>query len=184
MAEVTSVPSKGPSYSYVVAGAEIKCSCGKFNRTLKMPLSHGVYLNNDQAKMNVMDCKPIENIMSFKVCTNPANPNELDIEELAEDGLGKNLGMLLGGIAESILLSPLGEASRLLLKAAGIDLKKCVPVPMKWINGKEDTLVDNYPALISTSKSKCIYGGEITIVKDGQKEKITLIGEVGLRGNY
>lgn len=45
----------------------------------------------------------------------------------------------------------------------------CKPkITMKWINGKEDMLVENQPALINICKNKCAYEGEITIVEDGQ----------------
>lgn len=46
----------------------------------------------------------------------------------------------------------------------------CVPnTPFPWMNGKNDVLLKGEPALISTSKLKCIYGGTITITFDGQE---------------
>lgn len=46
----------------------------------------------------------------------------------------------------------------------------CVPnTPFPWMGGKNDVLLKGYPALISTSKLKCIYGGTITISFDGQE---------------
>lgn len=45
----------------------------------------------------------------------------------------------------------------------------CVPnTPFPWMGGKNDVMLKGYPALISTSKLKCIYGGTITITFDGQ----------------
>ncbi|NLW46136.1 MAG: DUF4280 domain-containing protein [Firmicutes bacterium] len=52
-------------------------------------------------------------------------------------------------------------------------LKKmpCIPnVTMPWIFGKEDMLVDGAPALLDCSKHVCIWGGKISIEKDGQRE--------------
>lgn len=46
----------------------------------------------------------------------------------------------------------------------------CVPnTPFPWMNGKNDVLLKGNPALISTSKLKCVYGGTITITFDGQE---------------
>lgn len=45
----------------------------------------------------------------------------------------------------------------------------CVPnTPFPWMGGKNDVMLKGDPALISTSKLKCIYGGTITITFDGQ----------------
>lgn len=45
----------------------------------------------------------------------------------------------------------------------------CVPnTPFPWMGGKNDVLLKGDPALISTSKLKCVYGGTITITFDGQ----------------
>jgi hypothetical protein len=47
----------------------------------------------------------------------------------------------------------------------------CIPnVTIPWINGKEDMLADEAPALLDCSKNMCIWGGKISIVKDGQSE--------------
>lgn len=45
----------------------------------------------------------------------------------------------------------------------------CVPnTPFPWMGGKNDVLLQNQPALLKSSKCKCIYGGTITITFDGQ----------------
>lgn len=47
--------------------------------------------------------------------------------------------------------------------------ESCKPIlNMPWINGKEDTLVENAPALLDKSTLKCIYDGTISIIDDGQ----------------
>ena len=46
----------------------------------------------------------------------------------------------------------------------------CVPGTLyPWMEGKMDVLVMNQPALLKSSTLKCIYGGTISIVFDGQK---------------
>lgn len=46
----------------------------------------------------------------------------------------------------------------------------CIPnTPFPWIDGKNDVLLKGNPALLSTSKLRCAYGGTITITFDGQE---------------
>ncbi len=53
----------------------------------------------------------------------------------------------------------------------------CVPGTMSaWINGKNDYIIKGKSALLKSSYCKCIYGGVITIIDDGQVEQ----GEVNL----
>lgn len=50
-------------------------------------------------------------------------------------------------------------------------LKKmpCMPVVTSpWIGGKEDTYIDNSPALVNKSTNMCVWSGRITITDDGQ----------------
>lgn len=45
----------------------------------------------------------------------------------------------------------------------------CVPnTPFPWIGGKSDVLLKGQPALLKSSKCKCVWGGTITITFDGQ----------------
>lgn len=51
-------------------------------------------------------------------------------------------------------------------------LKKmpCNPATvLQWINGKEDFLIENYPALLTISTTTCMWCGVISIVDDGQQ---------------
>lgn len=46
----------------------------------------------------------------------------------------------------------------------------CTPVvTMPWINGKDDQLVENFPALINQSINMCLYCGTIKVEDDGQE---------------
>lgn len=46
----------------------------------------------------------------------------------------------------------------------------CTPViTMPWINGKDDQLIENHPALISQSINMCMYCGTIKVEDDGQE---------------
>ena len=45
----------------------------------------------------------------------------------------------------------------------------CVPnTPFPWMGGKNDVILQGQPALLKSSKCKCIWGGTITITFDGQ----------------
>lgn len=52
----------------------------------------------------------------------------------------------------------------------GLQKMPCVPViTMPWIGGKEDTLIENFPALLNTCTNMCTWAGKITIEDDGQE---------------
>lgn len=45
----------------------------------------------------------------------------------------------------------------------------CTPmITMPWINGKDDQLIEKFPALINKSTNMCIYCGTIRVEDDGQ----------------
>lgn len=47
----------------------------------------------------------------------------------------------------------------------------CVPnTPFPWLGGKTDVILKGQPALLKSSKCKCVWGGTITITHDGQSE--------------
>ncbi|MCE5286144.1 MAG: DUF4280 domain-containing protein [Pelosinus sp.] len=45
----------------------------------------------------------------------------------------------------------------------------CVPETAPWVDGKDDVLVEEQPALLSKSTTSCAVGGKIRIVEDGQE---------------
>lgn len=46
----------------------------------------------------------------------------------------------------------------------------CTPVvTMPWINGKDDQLIENFPALTNQSINMCLYSGTIKVDDDGQE---------------
>lgn len=71
--DIRIVESTGEQKSYVVAGAILSCSKGDKPNRLKMPFSHGVYIQN-KAQMNIKDHVPNENIFPFGKCCSMQNP--------------------------------------------------------------------------------------------------------------
>lgn len=53
--------------SYVVQGAELKCSLGMTTSKLQLPIGHGVFIR-DKKQANVGDFKPLYNILPFGSC--------------------------------------------------------------------------------------------------------------------
>jgi Domain of unknown function (DUF4280) len=154
--EVEKVPSEEPKNTYVVAGAYLKCSCCDTYSVLTAPLSHGVYIK-DKAQMNIMDFKPIANIKTFGMCKSIKNPSVA-----AATAISCGMQVLVPGLAliKLILGKDMGPVQPM----------PCQPVITKqWEDGKKDKLVENQPALLNISKNSCAYGGEITIVDDGQE---------------
>jgi hypothetical protein len=65
--------SIGAGDSYVVMGAMTECTWGSMDSRLILPLSHGVYIKG-RAQLNIMDFKPIMNILPFGMCSSLLNP--------------------------------------------------------------------------------------------------------------
>jgi hypothetical protein len=59
--------------SYVVRGAQMRCSLGSMPSRLNLPKCHGVYLK-DKPQINIMDHKPFYNIRSFETCKGRKGP--------------------------------------------------------------------------------------------------------------
>lgn len=58
---------------HVCTGAILQCSCGAAPSPLLVPPTNRM-LSGKVAAANIMDHKPLLNIMPFAVCTSPANP--------------------------------------------------------------------------------------------------------------
>ena len=135
----------GDEYPYIVAGAKIFCDKGTHFRRLDLPKSHGACIR-DLAMTNEDDCKHPENIPIFGVCLSSVNPNE----EVQYTGSG----------SEDLL--PFENVSFPIIG------KRCCPEIDKWLNAKDDVLVDGKPALTAKCTMVCCHGGIIGFVDDGQ----------------
>jgi len=133
-------------YPYIVAGAKIFCDHGTHLRRLDLPVSHGVYIR-DLAMTNEDDCQHPENIPIFGVCLSSANPHEQM--------------QYTGSDSEDFLYSD----QDIVFPLIG---KKCYPELGKWLNAKEDVLVDDKPALTARCTMVCRNGGIIGFATDGQ----------------
>lgn len=61
----------------------------------------------------------------------------------------------------------------------------CVPnTPFLWTGGKNDVILKGHPALLKSSKCKCVYGGTITILSDGQNAADTNYVEKSLKEQF
>jgi hypothetical protein len=131
---------------YVVAGAKMFCNKGSHFRRLDLPRCHGVYLR-EKAATNEDDRVPMVNIQPFGVCLSDRNTSEMMQTSHREDML------------------PFGNVPLPIVGA------RCTPsVSHKWIDAKEDSLVDGKPALTIRSTLLCHRGGGvIAFVNDGQE---------------
>lgn len=59
--------------NYVVQGAKLKCTFGDQESELKIPITHDIYICN-KPQANIMDSKPMINILPFGQCSSLANP--------------------------------------------------------------------------------------------------------------
>lgn len=118
----------------VCAGATLKCSFGVAPSTLMVLPMNRVITSMPIA--NIMDNKPMVNILPFGMCNSMANP------------------MVSAATAAALgVLTPM----------------PCIPVTAApWVPGSPTVLVGNMPALNSTSKCMCNWGGIIEILNPGQ----------------
>lgn len=133
-------------YPYIVAGARMFCDKGSHFRRLDLPLCHGTYIR-DIPMVNRNDSSYPDNVSMFGICVGGAQKNGTLMEYN-----GSNIEDLLPfeGVDFPIIGYP------------------CIPKVGRWLNPKDDVLVDGVPAITTESTLVCIYGGVIGFVDDGQ----------------
>ncbi|WP_187296291.1 DUF4280 domain-containing protein [Tepidibacter mesophilus] len=153
--------------SYVVHGATIQCSCGLRLSNIVVQLSHGEFIHN-MPQLNIGDSKPNENILSFGGCTSPENPAvKAAAEKIMKEVQEREKGFM-DRVMDFFCKKPKEEVNEdFVKKCAG----ECIPIiKIEWEGGKEDVLVEDKMALLTTSTLSCIYGGNITIIDNGQEQ--------------
>lgn len=158
--------SMEPPKTFVVHGAEICCSCGSRPSRLVVPASHGVFIH-DVPQMNEGDRFPIDNVQVFGLCNNPNNPAVKKAAEEIIDKVKNRERGFMDRVLDFFCGEPELEVNDDLIKQCAA---LCTPIiKIDWMGGKEDVLIDGKKALLSTCKLSCIYGGEIIIRDDGQR---------------
>jgi len=124
----------------VCMGATLQCSFGTAPSTLTVTPENRVTTMTPDA--NIMDHKPMKNIISFAMCTTQSNPAVAAATSAATSAA---LGVYTPTPAP------------------------CVPATASpWVPGSPTVLIANQPALNDTSTLTCTYGGVITIQSAGQ----------------
>lgn len=139
--------------SYLVRGALIICNNGSHYRRLDLPAGHGSFVRK-KPMMTATDTKPNDNIPCFGVCRSANNPNSTIVE--------------ITDITNAIpVIDGRGKAKPPRTPITG---KPCTPDPIeKWLNPKEQTLINGVAAITMESLLICKNGGEITPLSDGQE---------------
>lgn len=153
--------------SYVVHGATIQCSCGLRLSNIVVQLSHGEFIHN-MPQLNIGDSKPNENILSFGGCTSPENESvQKAAEKIMKEVQEREKGFM-DHVMDFFCKNPKEEVNEdFVKKCAG----ECIPIiKIEWDGGKEDVLVEDKMALLTTCTLSCIYGGNITIIDNGQEQ--------------
>lgn len=124
----------------VCMGAMLQCSFGTAPSVLAVTPENRVTTMTPDA--NIMDHKPIKNIISFAMCTTQSNPA---VAAATSAATAAALGVYTPTPAP------------------------CVPATASpWAPGSPTVLIANQPALNDTSTLTCTYGGVITIKNAGQ----------------
>lgn len=160
----------GEQHSYVVAGAILSCTWGTKRTRLTMPVSHGVYAK-DKAQMNIQDYLPNLNIMPFGLCNSMSNPEVIAaLKELEGDSQSDSASTGTNHLRGPMKVKPKSSSSEPSFEQGAYVGVPCQPViTTEWMNGKEDTLIEGEPALLSCSLNTCLHCGTITIDDDGQE---------------
>lgn len=155
---------------YIVNAAMIECSCSPNRSYLVIPVSHGQYIN-DIAQLNVGDCVPNTNIMSFKVCQSPSNPK---VQEAAKDVLKKAQDRKKGFFDRVMdLFGAAKEVDKIddeLLKQCAAECTCGIDGDLNWIDGEETVIVDGKPSLLGRCTTMCKFGGTIKFYTCGQEK--------------
>lgn len=114
-------------------GGMMKCSFGVAPSSLMVLPANRVMTGTPTA--NIMDNKPMVNVLPFGMCQCPANP------------------MVAAATAAALgVLTPM----------------PCIPNTVApWVVGAPTVMIGNMPALNSTSKLMCVWGGVIELLPPG-----------------
>jgi hypothetical protein len=114
-------------------GGMMKCSFGVAPSSLMVLPANRVMTGTPTA--NIMDNKPMVNVLPFGMCQCPANP------------------MVAAATAAALgVLTPM----------------PCIPNTVApWVVGAPTVMIGNMPALNSTSKLMCMWGGVIELLPPG-----------------
>lgn len=124
----------------VCAGAMLQCSFGTVPSALIVTPENKMLTTTPAA--NIMDHKPMKNIVSFGMCNTQSNPAVAAATSAATSAA---LGVYTPTPAP------------------------CVPATASpWVPGAPTVLIGSQPALNDTSTLMCTYGGSITIQSAGQ----------------
>lgn len=163
--------------TYILHTAMVTCDKAYTNEAINpsyivLPKSHGETIHG-QPMLTVADYIADVNVLNFGICRSPQNPSVQEaarkiIEEVQEETdswIDKVLGIFVDKSKKKVSTS---ETESLAAYCAGV----CTPKFYKrWIDGKEDVLIDGKPALIGACTLCCAYGGTITIQTSGQMEE-------------
>lgn len=160
--------------TYILHTAVLYCDKAARFSHLVLPKSHGEFIHGIP-QLNVGDCIPNKNILSFGVCTSPLNPSVQeaaekildDVRKEHEDDFTTKVCHFFGKktSAEKVCTN---EKESLAAICAGV----CNPQIFvdEWPDGKEDLIIEGKKALLGRCKLSCGYGGTIIIFTSGQRE--------------
>ena len=163
--------------TYILHTAMVTCDKAYSNEGINpsyvvVPNSHGETIHG-QPMLNVEDYKADVNVLNFGICRSTQNPTVqeaarkiiVEVQEETDSWLDKILGIFVDKSKTEVSTS---DTESLAAYCAG----KCTPIfHSRWIDGKEDVLIDGEPVLIGKCTLCCAYGGTITIQSSGQMEE-------------
>lgn len=161
--------------SYILHTALIVCDKAYTNEEINpsyivLPYSHGESVHGIP-QLTVDDYIADVNVLNFGICRSPKNPEVQaaartildEVKEESKSWTDKLMSIFVDDSIDDVCDSEESLAAY----CAG----HCIPeFYQRWIDGKEDVLIDGSPALLGRCTLCCKYGGTITIQSSGQME--------------
>jgi len=151
------------SDSYVTSTATLKCPFGSACSSLIVLPTKRVLLSG-KPMANIKDSKSIMNVPPFGLCSSLLNPTVA----LASAAAMSIPMPSMSSIIDNVINGSDDEDSSSTINLNVVSMP-CIPnIVGNWKHGKADYIVGGQPALLKSCKLTCMWGGVITIKKDGQ----------------
>lgn len=133
-----------------------------------LPYSHGESIHG-LPQLNVDDYIVDENVLNFGICRSPKNPEVQKAARTILDEVKNESKSWTDKLMDIFVDDSVNDVCDSEESLAAYCAGPCIPeFYQKWIDGKEDVLIDGSPALLGRCTLCCKYGGNITIQSSGQ----------------
>lgn len=156
---------------YIFHGARMICSCGSRMARLVVPRGHGAQIH-DTPQMVDDDCRSETNVMCFGNCMSAENPLMMVAAQEAVSRYRENHKFMdfCAKVNDFFSGKETYQITNEFLEQCICECIPCFSEETKWLDCREENLIDGKPSLLISSSLNCIHGGHITICSLGVGE--------------